>query len=59
MVFRKISGDMKERALLLYYQGYLSKELCHIFGFSGKSLRWKQNIEEHRSVVVPLSHLQG
>jgi len=60
MVFRKISEDMKERALSLYYQGYLSKDLCRIFGFSGKSLmRWKQNIEEHGSVVVPSNHLQG
>jgi len=60
MVFRKISPDMKERALSLYSQGYLSKDLCYIFGFSGKSLmRWKQNVQEHGSVVVPSSHLQG
>ena len=60
MVFRKISKDMKERALSLYSQGYLPKDLCHIFGFSEKSLRrWKRNVQEHGSVIVPSSHRQG
>ena len=60
MVFRKISEDMKERALSLYDQGYLPKDLCDIFGFSGRSLRrWKRNVEEHGSAVPPSSHRRG
>ena len=60
MVFRKISQDMKERALTLYSQGYLPKDLCHIFGFSERSLRrWKQNFLKLGSVIAPSSHLQG
>ena len=60
MVFRKISADMKERALSLYFQGYLPGYLCRIFGFSEKSLRrWKKNASEHGGVVLPSSHRQG
>ena len=60
MVFRKISKDMKDRALSLHSQGYLPKELCEIFGFSDRSLwRWMQNFNEYGSVIPPSSHLQG
>jgi len=60
MVFRKISADMKERALYLYFQGYLPRELCGIFGFSEKSLRrWKRNTYEYGGVVPPSSNRQG
>ena len=60
MVFRKISADMKERALSLYFQGHLPKDLCRIFGFSEKSLRrWKKNSYEYGSAVPPSSYRQG
>jgi transposase len=60
MVFRKISADMKSRALSLYYAGHLPKDLCQIFGFSEKSLqRWKDNLYEHGDVVPPTSYRQG
>ena len=51
---------MKERALSLYFQGYLPKDLCRIFGFSKRSLRrWKKSIDEHGSVLPPSKYLQG
>ena len=51
---------MKEKVLTLCSQGYLPKDLCHIFGFSEKILRrWKQNFLKLGSVIAPLSHLQG
>jgi len=60
MVFRRISADLKERAISLYCEGHLPKDLCCLFGFSERSLRrWKQNFYEHGGVVPPLSYRQG
>ena len=39
MVFGNINLDMKERALSLYFQGHLPKDICHVFGFSEKGVR--------------------
>ena len=51
---------MKERALSLYFKGKLPKDLCHVFGFSERSLRrWKGNIYQHGNVIPPPSHRQG
>ena len=60
MVFQKISLDMKERVLSLYFQGHLPKDLCHTFGFSEKSVRrWKENIYRYGNVIPPPSYCQG
>jgi transposase len=60
MVFRKISPDMKERALSLYFQGHIPKDICHIFGFSEKSLRrWREHTYVHGNVIPPPAYLQG
>ena len=51
---------MKERALSLYFQGNLPNDLCHLFGFSEKSLRrWKGHIYRYGNVIPPPSHRQG
>jgi len=60
MVFRKTSVDLKERAISLYGQGHLSKDICRLFGFFERSLpRWNQKFHEHGGVVPPLNYCQG
>ena len=51
---------MKERALSLYFQGHLPKDICHVFGFSEKSVRrWKEHIHRYGNVIPPHSYRQG
>lgn len=60
MVFRKISKDMKERAIWLLDRGWLSNEVLEIFGISKRSLqRWRRNLRVHGSVIPPKSPFQG
>jgi transposase len=60
MVFRKISPDIKERALWLWDNGYVKEDICTILGVSVSSLnRWRDNLENYNSVVPPPNPRQG
>ncbi|KZP04313.1 hypothetical protein FIBSPDRAFT_767581 [Athelia psychrophila] len=48
MVFRHISKDIKDRALYLLSEGYITEDVCDIFDVSERSLcRWRANLEAH------------
>ncbi|KZP29549.1 hypothetical protein FIBSPDRAFT_671076, partial [Athelia psychrophila] len=54
MVFRHISKDIKDRALHLLSEGYITEDVCDIFDVSERSLcRWRANLEAHGSVIPP------
>ncbi|KAJ7653528.1 hypothetical protein B0H17DRAFT_872135, partial [Mycena rosella] len=60
MVYRRISDDLKERALWLLEAGYITEEVCDLLGVSRRSLfRWKANQEDYNSVKPPYNPLQG
>ncbi|KAJ6542150.1 hypothetical protein DFH09DRAFT_854369, partial [Mycena vulgaris] len=40
MVYRQISGDLKARALWLLEAGYITVEVCELFGVSRSGLFW-------------------
>lgn len=52
MVFRKISQDLKERAIYLYYKGWVPFDVIEVLGVSIRSFwRWRRNIREHGTVL--------
>lgn len=54
MVFRKISEDIKKRALWLYDNNYVPDDIAHILGVSERSFwRWKRNMGLYDSVTPP------
>lgn len=54
MVFRKISEDIKNRALWLLDHDYIPEDVCDILGVSSRSLRrWESNVEVYGSVIPP------
>ncbi|KAJ6512594.1 hypothetical protein C8R45DRAFT_812659 [Mycena sanguinolenta] len=60
MVNRRISSDIKERALDLWNSGWTSEDICYIFHVSPRSLyRWRAIFEEFSTVTKPPSHLRG
>ncbi|KAE9390960.1 hypothetical protein BT96DRAFT_765033, partial [Gymnopus androsaceus JB14] len=60
MVFRKISKDLKERALWLLEAGYIDEEVADLIGVSTKSIgRWQKNVETFGSVIPPHNFPQG
>jgi len=59
MVYRKISSDMKKRALQLLEEGWEVSEIADALGVSTKSIpRWNGNYEVHGHVNPP-SALRG
>jgi len=57
MVYRKISDDMKERALHLLTEGWELPEIANVIGVSLKSInRWTDNHDRHGMVVPPSYH---
>ena len=57
MVFRKISADMKERALHLLTEGWELPEVADVLGVSLKSIgRWADNYDRHGTVIPPSYH---
>lgn len=57
MVFRKISADMKERALHLLTEGWELPEIADVLGVSLKSIdRWADNYDRHGTVIPPSYH---
>ncbi|KAF9242508.1 hypothetical protein BU15DRAFT_86728 [Melanogaster broomeanus] len=59
MVYRKISTDMKQRALELLEMGWEMDEVTDALGMSSRSVnRWADNYEEHGRVDPP-SVLRG
>ena len=51
MPFRHISPDLKERAVWLKNNGWLTGNICAILGISDESLRrWCQNVEQFRGL---------
>jgi transposase len=59
MTFRKISADMKQRALQLIDEGWELEEVAEVLGVSSKSVeRWENNYEVHGRVDPP-SVLRG
>ncbi|THU77296.1 hypothetical protein K435DRAFT_619764, partial [Dendrothele bispora CBS 962.96] len=60
MVYRRISQDLKERALWLSERGYIPKEVAHLLGVSQKSIcRWQDTFDMHGTVIPPRNPLQG
>ena len=60
MVFRKISKDVKDRAIDLHYQGLILHDIRDLLGISLRSLsRWKRNQEVYGSTLPPPTHLAG
>ncbi|KAF8869862.1 hypothetical protein BD779DRAFT_1681640 [Infundibulicybe gibba] len=60
MVFCQISTDIKNRALWLLENDYLTEDVCEILGVSRSSLfRWKSNKATHGDVIPPRSFTQG
>lgn len=58
MVYRKISKDIKERAMFLYQNGWPLEELAAILGVSEKSIGWWADIlEKEGDVIRASSHL--
>jgi transposase len=58
MGFRKISDDMKERALHLLTEGWELPAIADVLGVSFKSIdRWADNYDRHG--IVPPSYHQG
>ena len=58
MVNRRISSDLKERALDLWNTGWDVEEICYAFHVSPRSLyRWRELFEELGSVTKPPSPL--
>ncbi|KZP29698.1 hypothetical protein FIBSPDRAFT_677304, partial [Athelia psychrophila] len=60
MGFRHISKDIKDRALWLRSEGYITDDICEILGISECSIRrWKNTLDEHGTVIPPSNLLQG
>ena len=57
MAFRKISADMKERALHLLTEGWELPEIADVLGVSLKSIdRWADNYDRNGTVIHPSYH---
>ena len=60
MVFRKISKDVKDRALDLCYQGLVPQDICDLLGVSSRSLsRWRHNQDLYGSTLPPPTRTAG
>ena len=60
MVFRKISKDVKDRAIDLHYQGLIPRDICDLLEISSRSLsRWRRNQETHGSTLPPPMYMAG
>ena len=60
MVFRHISKDIKDRILWLRGNGYITDDICDMFGVSLRSIqRWQSNFNQYGSVIPPRNPLQG
>ncbi|KAJ7705751.1 hypothetical protein B0H16DRAFT_1346061 [Mycena metata] len=60
MVNRRISSDLKERALVLWEAGWSPEDIRYAFNVSPRSLyRWRTIFEEFGTVPKPPSHLRG
>jgi transposase len=54
MVFRRISQDVKERALWLLEHDYIPADIAEILGVSDRSIRrWENNMEHYGCVLPP------
>jgi transposase-like protein len=54
MVFQQISEDIKNRALLLFENGYIPEDISELLAISERSFRrWKRNQLEFGSVIPP------
>lgn len=57
---RRISSDIKRRALELWQVGWDAEEICYAFHVSPSSLyRWQDILNEFRTVTKPPSPLRG
>jgi transposase-like protein len=60
MVNRRISSDLKERALALWEAGWSRSDICYAFKVSPRSLYcWPDIFEEFGTVTKPPSPLRG
>ena len=60
MVFRHISDDLKERALWLVDNGYISTNVAHLLGVGDRSIRRWRSLQRNCGTVTPLpSRLRG
>ncbi|KZP13383.1 hypothetical protein FIBSPDRAFT_753451, partial [Athelia psychrophila] len=52
--------NIKDHALWLRSEGYISDDICNILGISNYSLhRWKNNLDNHSSVIPPPNPFDG
>ncbi|KAJ7614931.1 hypothetical protein FB45DRAFT_842170 [Roridomyces roridus] len=57
---RRISSDLKERALILWQAGWAPEDIRYAFNVSPRSLyRWQQIFDEFGTVTKPRSLLRG
>ena len=60
MVFQKISKDIKDWAIVLYYQGFIPQDICNLLWILPRSLsRWRHNQEIYGSTLPPLAYMAG
>ena len=60
MVFWHISQDIKERVLWFRDNGYITDDICDMFGVSLWSIQhWQSNLDWYSSVIPPKNPLQG
>ena len=60
MVYRKISEDIKIRAITLYSEGYIPGDVSKLLGVSTRSLsRWASYQEACGSVILPPTYRSG
>lgn len=60
MVNRRISSDLKERALELWQSGWEQEDICYAFHVSSRSLyRWRAILDQFGTVTKPPSPLRG
>jgi len=60
MVYRKISEDLKTRAIILYDQDLIPDNISNLLGISTRSLsRWRGNQAAYGSVIPPPTYRSG
>jgi len=60
MVYRKISEDLKNRAITLYDQGLIPDDISNLLGISTRSLaRWRSNQAVYGSIIPPPTYRSG
>ena len=60
MVYRKISEDLRNRAIILYDRGLIPDDISGLLGISARSLsRWRSNRAAYGSFIPPPTYRSG